>query len=132
MSEFLTTLPLILFEGFNLGVKKMKKYLYALMLFVSYCNASTIEENLSTDKIYISSKDLLIGDNGIFINVNGQVIQVNELFHDEGGLYASSSLAPDLKFYYCDNCQKHHPYVRDDPNDKCLQNRKERNKNKEK
>ena len=82
----------------------MNKFLCILSLFFA---CSCFAQAFNQDRIYINSKDVLIGDNGIFVNLNGHVMQINGLFKDEVGLYTENDLVPDLVSWYCITCEEH-------------------------
>jgi hypothetical protein len=42
-------------------------------------------------KIYLDSRQIMVGDNGIFANLDGQITQIEGIFHDNEGLFFSIS-----------------------------------------
>lgn len=87
----------------------MKKYAFTLLMAMcAYTNLASASNILSADdRVYLSSKDIIVGDNGIFVHLDGDVVQVQSLSTDEQGLY---TLAPHIERamrWYCKACDKH-------------------------
>ncbi len=76
----------------------MNKFLYILSLLAYGYSVNSFAE----DKIYISSRDVLIADNGIIVSLDGFAQSVNPIHCDENGIYLER-----LEAWYCRNCDKH-------------------------
>lgn len=83
----------------------MKKIALALMACVSF---SFINASISMDdKIYVSSRDVMVADNGIYVNLDGTLVEVEALGHDAVGINISPSSIKDTLpgREACDQCQ---------------------------
>ncbi len=92
----------------------MKIFLSAFLSLIicSFSNvfASSEMDNLE-GKIYLDSRQIMIGNNGIFANLDGQVIQIESIFYDNEGLYFSipDTIIPKYNSWICPNKVCLHP-----------------------
>ncbi len=81
----------------------MRKIALALLASVTFTgvNASTMD-----DKVYISSRDVMVGDNGIFVNIDGTVYQADQLGYDEYGVNVIVGKSLDCGCHKCAEAKK--------------------------
>ena len=62
----------------------MKKIAFALLLSMpcGFAGAALT----SDEKIYLNSKDVMVGNNGIYVNLDGVIVAVDDLNYDEQGI----------------------------------------------
>lgn len=90
----------------------MKRNLNILLVFIINCffvNTYVCGVELSNEKIYVSSNDILIGNNGIFVKLNDQIVQVQMVSYDSQGIFIEP-----VRLWKCPGCERHFPAYEDE------------------
>ena len=108
----------------KVGEIEMGRYSFCFFVFASLIISNAFADN----KIYVSTKDIMIADNGIFVKIDGYVFKTKSIFHDNIGTFFI-----DFETVKCPECGREYPaYEKECPYGGAHENDEKENSNQSK